>query len=56
MTTRPCKPWCGKTVFSVMQPGSFYTRKGIYYCRDRCVRAAIRAERAASHPSRRTEP
>ena len=38
----PCKTWCGGTE---RPPLGHYTRKGKFYCRDRCVRAAVKASR-----------
>lgn len=37
-----CKTWCGGTE---QPPFASYERKGRFYCRNRCVRAAVKAER-----------
>jgi hypothetical protein len=39
----PCKPWCGMKEAPASE--GVYTRKGLCYCRDRCVREASRFER-----------
>lgn len=52
MTAKPCKPWCGTTDGGL----SYFTRKGLFYCRDRCVRAAIKAERSQTTMSDETRP
>jgi hypothetical protein len=45
----PCKPWCGTKEVPARE--AFYTRKGLYYCRDRCAREASRFERLGDRPS-----
>ena len=48
--TKPCKPWCGTGEVAARE--AFYLRKGRFYCRDRCVRAAARMERALAAPGK----
>lgn len=42
---KPCKSWCGTTDYEKLKRAAYYSRKGVYYCRSRCVTAAIKAER-----------
>lgn len=46
MSRTSCQAWCGARKEDA-SPLAYYSRKGRIYCRYRCMRAAVKAEKPA---------